>query len=178
MADEQCLQPSFEGYQWWRRDDVIWQTVPNRSCGDCRGAVADGDVTCWWNMQLKCQSGTESTAAVLYPPHGTVRLQGMAEPYLAGSRRWALGVWTRCTMALVANEGHGAAAVGLPYWTYELSSGVLPNNYFWHLLTGCWAHCCCQSCCLSSRCFYVFSQFVLEFSVTVWTMWHILFSAT
>ena len=43
MAEEQCLEPSFEGDQRWRRDDVRWQTVPNASCGDCESAVADSD---------------------------------------------------------------------------------------------------------------------------------------
>jgi len=41
-AEEQCVEPSFEGDQQWRRDDVRWQSVANaRSCGDCQGAVAD-----------------------------------------------------------------------------------------------------------------------------------------
>jgi len=44
-AEEQCLQPSLEGDQRWRRDDVRQQTVPNASCGDCESAVADGDAT-------------------------------------------------------------------------------------------------------------------------------------
>jgi len=44
-AEEQCLQPSLEGDQRWRRDDVRQQTVPNASCGDCDSAVADGDAT-------------------------------------------------------------------------------------------------------------------------------------
>jgi len=40
------------------------ETVPNASCGDCESAVADGDATRRWNVQLERQSGTESTTAV------------------------------------------------------------------------------------------------------------------
>jgi len=57
-AEEQCVEPSFECDQRWRRDDVRWQSVPNASCGDCEGAVADGDATRRWNVQLERRSGT------------------------------------------------------------------------------------------------------------------------
>ena len=41
-AEEQCVEPSFEGDQRWRRDDIRRQSVPDtRSCGDCDCAVAD-----------------------------------------------------------------------------------------------------------------------------------------
>jgi len=49
-AEKWCLQPSFEGDQRWRCDDVRWQSVANaRSGGDCESAVADGDTTRRWD---------------------------------------------------------------------------------------------------------------------------------
>ena len=63
-AEEECVEPSFEGDERWRRDDVRWQSVPNASCGDCENAVADGDASRRWNVQLERRSGTESTITV------------------------------------------------------------------------------------------------------------------
>jgi len=63
-AEEQCLEPWFEGDQWWRCDVVRRQSIPNASCGDCESTVADGDATRWWNLQLERRSGTESTMTV------------------------------------------------------------------------------------------------------------------
>ena len=64
-AEEQCVEPSFEGDQRWRSDDVRWQSVADaRSCGDCGCAVADADTTRRWNLQLERRSGTESTTTV------------------------------------------------------------------------------------------------------------------
>jgi len=40
-AEEQCVEPSFEGDKRWRRDDVRWQAVPKASCRDCDSAVSD-----------------------------------------------------------------------------------------------------------------------------------------
>ena len=37
-AEEQCAEPSFEGDQRWRRDDVRSQVVAETSCRDCEGA--------------------------------------------------------------------------------------------------------------------------------------------
>jgi len=56
-AEEQWLEPSFEGDQRWWRDYIRWQSVPDASCGDCENAVADGDTTRRWNMQLEHRSG-------------------------------------------------------------------------------------------------------------------------
>ena len=60
----QRLQPSFEGDHRWRRGDVRWQTVLNASCGDCEGAVADGDAT--RKLERRCGTGSTTTVHVCH----------------------------------------------------------------------------------------------------------------
>jgi len=41
VPKDMCLQATAEDRRWWRRFDMLRQTVPNTSCGDQKGSVAD-----------------------------------------------------------------------------------------------------------------------------------------
>ena len=75
-AEEQFLEPSFEGDQRWWRDDVRWHTVLNASCTDSESAsltvTQRVDGTCSssdeaeWSRQWQSMSATWRSSCARY----------------------------------------------------------------------------------------------------------------